>query len=192
MCCMRLAGNTGRKNYAKNHHLRTITQICWAIPLQIRHLSTTGTKVHKQQYLLQMSPQYGELRPTNSGDWLANLEHPSKFQRVSHLRFVTAMTSLTGCQPNFAWCLAVSWAGTLYTSLGAFAPWWNFARCKIHFASKSCVLLYWLIGVTAWHSSSGHQPKFEACYKEWNCGTSADGATYIRLGSHHIGHQPIF
>jgi len=22
-------------------------------------------------------------------------------------------------------------------------PWWNFALCKIHFTSKSCVLLYW-------------------------------------------------
>jgi len=31
----------------------------------------------------------------------------------------------------------------VYTFLGALAPWWNSARCKIHFASKSCVLLYW-------------------------------------------------
>jgi len=30
-----------------------------------------------------------------------------------------------------------------YTFLGAFAPWQNFATCKIHFASKSCVLVYW-------------------------------------------------
>jgi len=26
---------------------------------------------------------------------------------------------------------------------GAVAPWRNFATCKIHFASKSCVLVYW-------------------------------------------------
>jgi len=31
----------------------------------------------------------------------------------------------------------------IYTFSGAFAPWLNFARCKLHFASKSCVLLYW-------------------------------------------------
>ena len=31
MCCTRLAGNTGRKNDAKNRHLRTIAQICRAI-----------------------------------------------------------------------------------------------------------------------------------------------------------------
>jgi len=29
------------------------------------------------------------------------------------------------------------------TFLGAFAPWWNFVTCKIHFASKSCILVYW-------------------------------------------------
>ena len=27
--------------------------------------------------------------------------------------------------------------------LGALAPLQNFARCNIHFASKSCALLYW-------------------------------------------------
>jgi len=31
MCCTQLAENTGRKNYAKNRHLRTIAHICWAI-----------------------------------------------------------------------------------------------------------------------------------------------------------------
>jgi len=37
---------------------------------------------------------------------LASLGHPSKFQPVSHLAFVTAATSLTGGQPNCARCLA--------------------------------------------------------------------------------------
>jgi len=32
---------------------------------------------------------------------------------------------------------------TMYTFSGALTPWRNFARCKIHFTSKSCVLLYW-------------------------------------------------
>ena len=45
------------------------------------------------------------------------------FQRVSRLAFVTAATSLTGGQPNFAQCLAVSWAATLYIHFsGALAP----------------------------------------------------------------------
>ena len=35
-----------------------------------------------------------------------SLGHPSKFKRVSRLGFVTAPTSLSGGQPNFAQCLA--------------------------------------------------------------------------------------
>ena len=65
MCCTRLAGNTGCKNDAKNRHLRIITQLCLAISSQIRHVSTIGKKLVKQQYLSHMSLQYGELRPTS-------------------------------------------------------------------------------------------------------------------------------
>jgi len=36
------------------------------------------------------------------------------------------------------------------------------------------------------------QPNFVAWYKEWNYGTFAEGATYIWLGSHHVGHRPTF
>jgi len=63
-CCTRLAGNTGRKNDAKNRHLHTIAQICRAEPSQLRHVSTIGKNV-KQQYLIHMSQQYGELRLTS-------------------------------------------------------------------------------------------------------------------------------
>jgi len=62
MCCTRLAGNTGRKNDAKNRHLRTIAQLCRTISSQLRNVSTIGKKTLKHQYLLHMSPQYGELR----------------------------------------------------------------------------------------------------------------------------------
>ena len=47
-CCMRLAGNAGRKKSPKIRHLRTIAQICSAISSQ-----------------LSMSPQYGKLWPNN-------------------------------------------------------------------------------------------------------------------------------
>jgi len=57
--------NPGRKNDAKNRHLRTIGQLRRAISSQMRHVSTIEKKHVKQQYLLQMPSQYGELRPTN-------------------------------------------------------------------------------------------------------------------------------
>jgi len=105
---------TGRKYDAKNRHMRTIAQLRWAVSSQPRHVSTIGKKLVKQQYLLHTFSQYGELRPTNGWDRFGCLGHPRKFQLVSRLGFVTASTSLTGGQPNVAWCLAVSWAGTLY------------------------------------------------------------------------------
>ena len=64
-CCTWLAENTGRKKVAKNRHLGTMAQLCRAIFSQIRHVSTIGKKLVKQQYVLHMSPQYGELRPTS-------------------------------------------------------------------------------------------------------------------------------
>ena len=54
MCCTQLAANTGPKKVAKNRHLGTIPQLCWAISLQLRHVSTIGKKRVKQQYLLYM------------------------------------------------------------------------------------------------------------------------------------------
>ena len=63
--CTRLAANAGPKEVAKNRHLGTIAQLCRAICSQLWHVSTIGKKLVKQQYLLYMSPQYGELRPTS-------------------------------------------------------------------------------------------------------------------------------
>ena len=65
MCCTRLAGNAGPKKVAKNRHLGTIAQLCRTISSQLRHASTIGKKLVKQQYVLQASSQYGELRPTS-------------------------------------------------------------------------------------------------------------------------------
>jgi len=58
MCGMGLAENTERKKSPKIHHLGTIAQICSAVSPQLR-------RVHNQQYVLHMFPQYGELLSTN-------------------------------------------------------------------------------------------------------------------------------
>jgi len=50
----------------------------------------------------------------------------------------------------------------------------------------------YVVNVAARHSSSGRQPNFAAWYKEGNYGTFAEGATYIRLGGHRVGHRPTF
>jgi len=95
-----------------------------------------------------MFPQYGELSPINGWDLLASLGHPSKFQRVSRLAFVTAATSLTGNEPNFARCLAVSWAATLYIhfwrllSLTEFCPVQNWVYVQVLRSGILAVLLH--------------------------------------------------
>jgi len=71
------AVNAGRKKSPKSRNLRTIVQICRAISSQLRHVSTIGKKLVKQQYLLQMSSQYGELRPTSGWDRSGSLGHRS-------------------------------------------------------------------------------------------------------------------
>ena len=80
----------------------TIPQLCRAISSQLRHVSTIGKKLVKQQYLLYMSPQYGELRPTSSWDQSGSLRHPCKFQRVSHLGSVTARHLVVGISQTAA------------------------------------------------------------------------------------------
>ena len=102
MCCTRLAGNSGRKNDAKNRHQRTIAQLCRAMSSQLSHVSTIGKKLVKQQYLPHMSLQYGELRPTSSWDRFISLGHPSKLQPVSCLVSVTAQHPTRGVSQTVA------------------------------------------------------------------------------------------
>ena len=61
-------------------------------------------KLVKQQYALNMSPQYGELRPTGGWDRLTSLGHPCKFQLVSRLGSITARHLVVGvCQTLRRW-----------------------------------------------------------------------------------------
>jgi len=64
MCCTWLTENTRNKKSSNNRHLCTIAQLCPAISLQLRHVSTIEKKLVKQHSLLHMSPKYGELWPT--------------------------------------------------------------------------------------------------------------------------------
>jgi len=62
-CCTWLSGNARRKKVAKKRHMGIIAQLCRAISLQLRYI--IGKKLVKQQYVLEMSPQYRELRHTS-------------------------------------------------------------------------------------------------------------------------------
>jgi len=123
--CTRLAEKYRTQNRQKNYyHLRIIAQLCRAIYSQLRHILTIGKKLVKQQYpdvltfnVVNFGPLTAEIGP------VVCCSIPSKLQRVSCLGSVTAATSLSGSQPNFAWCLAVSWAGTLHIHFRGFNKW---------------------------------------------------------------------
>jgi len=71
------------------------------ISSQLRHVSAIRKKHAKQQYLLHMSPQYGELRPTSGWDRSGSLGHLCNFSTGSRLGSVAARHSSSGRQPNF-------------------------------------------------------------------------------------------
>jgi len=82
------------------HHRTTLSGYIFATKAHIDNRK----KLIKQQYLLQMSSQYGEIRPTNGWDRLTSLGNPCKFQRVSRLDSVTARHSSSGRQPSAKLC----------------------------------------------------------------------------------------
>ena len=129
MCCTRLAANTGRKISTKIRHLGIIAQLC-----QAKQQIISSTYSHNMANFGRLAAEIG-----------SGVSGPSKFQRAWRLAFVTAATSLIGGQSNFARRLSVSWLlHYIFKHFrGALAPWRNFVRCKVHFTSKSCVLLYW-------------------------------------------------
>ena len=89
-----------------------------------------------------------------TADRFGSLGHHSKFQRVSRLGSITTATSLNGSQPNFARCVAVSWA------FRGFLPHYGIlpgAKFTLHPPSLA---LSYFGSVTARHLSSGREPNF--------------------------------
>jgi len=117
----------------KIRHLGTIAQLCRAISLQLRHISTIEKKLVQRQYFFHMFPQYDELQPTCGWDRFCSSGHPCKFQRVSRLGSVTAQHSSIGRQPNFA---ALNRGRRLYS-----AGWpsrWALAHILVEICSTFC------------------------------------------------------
>jgi len=86
------------KKSPSGHHRTTLSGYIFATKARIDNRK----KLVKQQYLLHMFPQYGELRPTSGWDRSGSLGNPCKFQRLSCLGSITARHSSIGRQPNFA------------------------------------------------------------------------------------------
>ena len=136
---MQLAGNAECRKSPKSRHLRTIVQLCQAVSLQLRHVSTIGKKLLSSNVsptcphnMVNFGPLAAEIVSLVWGTQVISTG------LAFWLRYCSDVAQRKS--PNFARCLAVSWV---------------------------------------W-------------YREWNYGTFADGATYIRLGGHHVWHRPTF
>jgi len=148
------------KNWPSGHHRTTLSGYIFATKARI---DNRGKKLVKQQYLLHMSSQYGELRPTSGWDRLAGLGHPIIFQRVSCLGNVTAQHFISGRQPNFA---ALNRGHHLYSagrpSRWALAHirvsllWQHSAECKMS-ASVSTHSVLGYASVSAWRQVWNHR-----------------------------------
>jgi len=75
------------KNSPSGHHRTTLSGYIVATKSYIDNRK----KSVKQEYLLHMAPQYGELRPTNGWDRFGSLGHPENFNK-----FRTLAASLHG------------------------------------------------------------------------------------------------
>jgi len=75
-----------RQKSPSGHHRTTLSGYIFATKARVGNRK----KNFKCQYVLHMSSQYGELRPTSSWERSGSLRHPCKFQRVLRLGSVTA------------------------------------------------------------------------------------------------------
>jgi len=175
MCCTWLTENAGLKNrqnfaiWASSHNF---------VGLYLRNqgmYQQSEKKLVKQQYLHHTSWQYGELQPTNGWDRFRSFGHLNKFQRVSHLAFVT--TSLTGTNQTLH-NVSPSPGLVLYIYIfGGSCPDRILSGAK--FTLRPSLAFVCLGSVTAQHSSSRHQPNFTASYKEWNYGTFTERGHHL-------------
>ena len=176
MCCTRLAGNTGRK----------ITQ-----KIAICAPSHNFVELFLCNECMYRQPKRNLLNSNISPTCSHNIVNfgPLTAEICSGVRAPQRIS--TGFASWFCYYSDVAhrtptWAGTLYIHFGGSCPLTEF--CYV----QNSLAFSYIVSVTARHSSSGRQPNFAAWYKEWNYGTFAEGATYSWLGSHHIGHRPIF
>ena len=156
MCYTQLAENTACKNYAKNCHLRTIAELCQAISLQLRHVSTvrkvnllnTSISSTCPHNMVNIGPLTAEIglpvwgTPANFSGFrvLASLLQRHRSTEVSRtLHDVWPFPALV----HYIYIFGVSY------------PLTEFYQVQNHFASPSLVFSY-ICSITAWHSSSGH------------------------------------
>jgi len=167
----------------------TNAQICPAISSQLRHVSTIGKKLLSRDIssicprnMANFGPLTAKIR---SGVWCTSANF-NGFRVLASLlqrrRSPEANRTLHDLWPS------PGLVHYIYISGGS-CPLTQFCQLQNSLYRPSLAFSY-IGSVTARYSSIRRQPNFATWYKEWNYGTFAEGATYIRLGDHHVRHRP--
>jgi len=102
-CCTRLAGNTGCKNDAKNRHLGTIAQLCWAVSYRQseKNLLSTNTSSTCSRNMVNFGPLMAEI---GSGVWgtPANFNGFRVLAVLLHGTLVVGVSQTLRCWPEGA------------------------------------------------------------------------------------------
>ena len=162
----RLAGNAGRKKLPKIRHLGTIAQFC------------------RNHNMVNFGPLGAEIVSLVWG----TQQISTGFASWRHYRTDFAHQRPTKLCTMFGRFLG--WYTIYIYILGGCCPLRDFASCKIHFASKSCTLLYWQRYCTA--LAVGIIQTLQRGTRSGIAELSQDGATCIWKSDHHVGHRPTF
>jgi len=117
--------------------LRTIAQLCRAISSQLRHVSTIKKKLVKWQDLLHISSRYGPLTDEICWRVWGTSANFNGFRALAWIRYCSDVAQHRSTKLCTMFVRLLDWY-TVYTFLGLLIA----NGCKIHFASKSYVLLY--------------------------------------------------
>jgi len=190
MCCMRLSEKYNRmqkiaKNSPSPHHHTTLSGCIFTTKACINNWKTFV----KQQYLLHMSSQYDELQPTNSCDWFASLGQPANFNRfcilvsLLHQRHSMEVNqTLHGVWPSSGLVHYIYISGS--KSSGGSCPLTEFWQVQ----NSLCIqILHSPIGLLAALLHGTRAVGVSQALRH-----SAEDATYVRQGGHHVGQWPTF
>jgi len=179
--------NAGRKNSPSGHHLTTLSGYIFATKAHIDNRKN----IVKQQYLprcLHNMVNFGTL--TAEISWRV-WGIPANFNGFRVLDSLLQRRRSTEVNQTLNDVWPCSWLSTLYIHFPGLLPRKGILP-RAKFTLRPSLTFSYIGSVTVQHSSSGRQRKFAAWYKEWNYGTFAEGATYIRLGGHRVWHRPTF